>query len=683
MPQHPHSNRLISEKSPYLLQHAHNPVDWVPWGEEAFARAAAEDKPVFLSIGYSTCHWCHVMERESFEDEQVAALLNDGFVSVKVDREERPDIDSVYMAVCQAVTGSGGWPLTIIMTPDRQPFFAGTYLPKEARFGRPGMLEVLPRVRDFWHGKRGEALDLAQRIREALAGQGAVPAAQQADDGLLKQAYAELQGRYDPRHGGFGRAPKFPTPHNLSFLLRRWQDTGEPQALRMVEHTLQAIRRGGIFDQLGFGIHRYSTDAEWLVPHFEKMLYDQALLTIASLEAYQATRDPQVAEMAREIITYVRRDMTSPEGAFYSAEDADSEGVEGKFYVWTEAELREALPGDLADLAMRAYGASPEGNFTDEASGEAVAANILHLPQPVGEARDRLEEARRLLLARREQRVRPLRDDKILADWNGLMVAALARAAWALDDPDCLQAANEAADFVLGRMRDGEGRLWHRFRDGEAAIPGYLDDYAFMAWGLIELYEAGFDPARLEQARDLMQHLLDHFWDPESGGFYATAPYHEELLLRSKDTYDGAVPSGNSVALLNLLRLSRLLGEAEYEQRAEALTRALAGDVARMPSAYTQFLVGLEMALQPGQEIVIAGGTEAERRALLGVLRERFLPHAVVLVLEEQTAPALTALAPWLADYPAAGQPAAAYVCQGGACQSPVTTPASLAAALM
>jgi uncharacterized protein YyaL (SSP411 family) len=683
-------NHLRHESSPYLQQHACNPVEWYPWGPEAFARAAAEDKPVFLSVGYATCHWCHVMERESFEDPAVAALLNEAFISIKVDREERPDIDGVYMAVCQAMTGSGGWPLTIVMAPDKQPFYAATYIPKANRFGRVGMLELVPRLRDFWRRRRSEALDLGAQVSRALQDIRTTPPGGAPHADTLYEAYRDLSASFDRREGGFGQAPKFPVPHHLLFLLRYWRRSADPQALGMVTQTLQAMRRGGICDHVGFGFHRYSTDAQWLVPHFEKMLYDQALLTLAYLDAYQATGDEQYAAVAREIITYVLRDMTAAAGGFYSAEDADSEGVEGKYYVWTVAELAERLEPEDADLARRLWSAAPEGNFTAEASERRSGHNILHQGEPLptlatalglseGELRERRESIRARLHAARQQRVPPLKDDKVLTDWNGLMIAALARAGWVLGEPPYTAAAAAAAGFVRREMVLDNGRLLDRYREGNAGLPAYLDDYAFLTWGLLELYEATFDPAWLEWALELAEQLLQHCWDADGGGFYFTFDDAEALLLRSKDLHDGAIPSGNAVALGNLLRLARLTGRTDLEDRAEGMLQAFGQAVRSNPTAHTHLLSALDFALGPTREVVIVGEPEAaDMQALLRVVREGYRPRQVVLLKSAATAEGLAELAPFTASLAERDGRAAAYVCRGGACELPATAPEQL-----
>ncbi len=639
-----HRNRLQFESSPYLLQHAGNPVDWYPWGTAAFEAAAGEDKPIFLSIGYSTCHWCHVMERESFEDPQVAAMLNETFICIKVDREERPDIDNIYMAVCQVMTGSGGWPLTILMAPDKTPFYAATYIPKGGGYGQKGLIDLAAQVRRLWTTRREEVLAAGReqlaRLRQFME----TPAATGLDAETLHEAYRSFVGRFDKRHGGFGGAPKFPTPHNLGFLLRYWKRTGDARGLSMVERTLKMMRRGGIYDHVGFGFHRYSTDESWLVPHFEKMLYDQALLAYAYLEAFQATGNADYADTAGEIFTYVLRDMTAPEGPFYSAEDADSEGVEGRFYVWSEREIRHLLDARLADLVIRRFHVRPSGNWVDPTGHGDAGSNIFHLEEEPadiaaeggdapGPSGAELERARRLLFEAREKRVHPLKDDKVLTDWNGLMIAALSRGAQVLGEPRYGEAAKKALQFITDRMTDEDGRLLHRYRDGEASIPATLDDYAFLIWGLIEFYEATFDTRVLAHALRLMRDQLAHFWDEDAGGFFFTPDDGEELLLRQKDAYDGAVPSGNSVSMLNLLRLGRMTGDAGLEERAARLGRALSGRVKQFPAGFTQLLCGLSFALGPSHEVVLAGKPgSVDLRAMVEALRSRFIPEKVVLL---------------------------------------------------
>jgi hypothetical protein len=574
--------------------------------------ARDKDLPVFVSIGYSTCHWCHVMERESFEDQEVAQALNRSFISIKVDREERPDIDQIYMNACQMISGRGGWPLTVVMTPDKRPFFAATYIPKHGRFGQAGLLDLLAEISRLWQHDREKITNSARQVTDNMQRLHQNLPETRLDASTLQAAFQSLGQRYDSEHGGFGQAPKFPAPHNLLFLLRYWQRSGTPEALNMVDTTLKAMRQGGIFDHLGYGFHRYSTDRSWLVPHFEKMLYDQAMLIMALAEAYEHTRDPLYAQVIEETAGYVFHDMTDASGAFYSAEDADSEGVEGKFYVWTEQEIDKLLSPEEARLAKKVFGLTPDGNFKDEATGRRTGANILHLRLPLEQAAEslglspenlssQLETVRSKLLTARNQRVRPLLDDKVLTDWNGLMIAALAQAGRILGNDEYTQAAKRAAQFILENMYQ-DGRLLHRYRDGQAAIAGMLDDYAFFIQGLIELHTATAERQHLESALDLTHACLHHFWDP-NGGFYLTPDDGEELLTRPKEVTDGAIPSGNSVFLSNLLRLGQLTDNAELTQKANELITAFSGTVAEIPAGCTFFLCGLDMALQPsGQE---------------------------------------------------------------------------------
>jgi uncharacterized protein YyaL (SSP411 family) len=679
-------NKLIAEKSPYLLQHAYNPVDWYPWGDEAFEKAAKQDRPVFLSIGYSTCHWCHVMEKESFEDQEVARLMNDTFVSIKVDREERPDIDSVYMRVCQMMTGNGGWPLTIMMTSSKKPFFAATYLPREARFGMAGMKQLIPRIKEIWEYDRSQALSsadsLTSMLRTALIEQRGEPLTERT----LEMAYRGLSRNYDAQYGGFSKAPKFPSPHNLMYLLRYWKRTGDEWALKMVETTLGSMRNGGIYDHLGFGFHRYSTDHRWLVPHFEKMLYDQALLAMAYIEAFQATGNRDYGRTAREIFTYVLRDMTAPEGGFYSAEDADSEGEEGRFYLWTEDKIRQTLTKEEAEIFTRVYAVQREGNFRLEATGENTGKNILHVARPLGvlaqelgmssgELEERLGPAREKLFQVRGKRVRPHKDDKILTDWSALMIAAFSKGAQAFQEPAYADAATRAAGFILTRMRDDRGRLLHRYRDGEAAIPAFLDDYAFLVWALVELYEASFEPIHLLQAIELNEVMLQHFWDHDSGGLFSSADDAEGMLVRTKEFYDGAIPSGNSVAMLNLLRLSYLAGNARYGEKAAHLLRACPQTIAEAPSAHTQFMTALDFSLGPSSQVVIVGNPRSDDTAsMIRRLRGSFLPHKVVMLRStEDQDPGIIRLAEYTRDLESIGGKATAYVCRDFRCDLPTT----------
>ena len=678
------ANRLINEKSPYLLQHAHNPVDWFPWCDEAFGKARRENKPIFLSIGYSTCHWCHVMEKESFEDAEVAALMNDVFVSIKVDREERPDLDHLYMTVCQMMTGSGGWPLTIIMTPEKQPFFAATYIPKGSRFGRTGMMELIPRIEEVWKTRHGDVLESASDITSALQHIEKEEQGEELHRDVLDRAFQELAHRFDQTYGGFSGAPKFPTPHQFSFMLRYWKRSGNGEALAMVEKTLQELRWGGIFDQVGFGFHRYSTDREWLVPHFEKMLYDQAMLALAYLETYQATGNDLYADTARQIFTYVFRDMRSPEGAFYSAEDADSEGVEGKFYLWTEDQIREVLNPEEADLVIRAFRVGKNGNFRDEATGKSSGANIFYTGRSLSEIggeikvqdlERKLDLARRKLFEVREKRIHPHKDDKVLTDWNGLMIAALAKGAQVLGDEQYARAASDAVRFILNKMRTRQGRLLHRYRAGDADIPANADDHAFFVWGLIELYAATLDASHLKTAIALSADMMDHFWDSRRGGFYFAPDDGETLIVRKKEIYDGAIPSGNAVAMHNFLRLARITGRPDYEEKASGIMKAFSGQVKGFPSGYTQFLCSLDFALGPSYEVVVVGASEGDgTRKMLNALRSRFMPNQVVLFRpSDEDSSGIEEVAEFIRDHDPRDGKATAYVCLDHACKTPTT----------
>jgi len=688
-------NRLAEEQSPYLRQHKDNPVDWYPWGEDAFEKARAEDKPIFLSIGYSTCHWCHVMEAESFEDEEVAELLNETFVPIKVDREERPDVDTIYMNVCQMMRGQGGWPLTVLLTPDRKPFYAATYLPKEGRFQQMGLMDLIPRVRRMWENERDRLVDDADEVTDLLRrGMDEGAGTDAPGEETLDETFQQLSRQFDDTHGGFGSAPKFPAPHNLLFLLRQWRRTGEERALDVVTKTLDEMRRGGIFDQVGYGFHRYSTDERWVLPHFEKMLYDQAMHVLAYTEAHQATGEARYERTAREVLTYVLRDLRSPEGAFYSAEDADSpdedgEMEEGAFYVWSVEEVRDALDDETAELVVDVYNVEPEGNYQEESTGQRTGKNVLYRQGPLeveaerrgmdeDALRDRLEEARTTLLETRDERPRPGLDDKILTDWNGLMIAALATAGRVFDAPAYSEAAEEAADFLLDTMRDDDGRLLHRYRAGEAGVAAHLDDYAFLTWGLLELYQTTFAPRWLKAALTLIDRALTDFWDDDAGGFFLTADEGEELIVRPKDGADGAMPSGNSVQLSNLLRAARLTGRTELEARAGALARWAGRQVRSRPTGFSALLAGLQFAVGPAREVVIAGAPDAEdTRALVDVVRSLYTPFAVVLQRPTGTS-VLTEIAPFTEAQTPVDGAAAAYVCQEFRCEAPTTDPAAL-----
>ncbi len=670
-------NRLIFEKSPYLLQHAENPMDWHPWGEEAFARAKAEDKPVFLSIGYSTCHWCHVMEHESFEDRQVAAVINRDFIPIKVDREERPDIDNAYMTVCQMMTGSGGWPLNLVLTPDRKPFFAATYIPKTPRGGMVGLIQLMEKIAELWRSDRHRLETTGREVGEALQRlEREAMDRQPLSDLPLRKGFNDFLDSFDRKHGGFGAAPKFPTPHNLALLLRIGHRFGQQRATDMALQTLQAMRMGGIFDQVGFGIHRYSVDERWLVPHFEKMLYDQALVALAALDGYLVSGDEFHAQTAREILEYVLRDLSDPEGGIYCGEDADSEGAEGTFYLWTPEQVREVLGADLATVFCRCYDITEGGNFEGKNIPhleEDVAALAKRVGVDPGELATLLGQARQKLFAARKKRIRPHRDDKVLTGWNGLAIAALARAGALLGEPRFIDAAQGAADFVLARLRHPDGRLLRRWRLGEAAIPGFLEDYAFFVWGLIELHQATFATARLEQALELNGEMERLFKDGQ-GGYFDTGSDAEAVLGRGRSIHDGAIPSSGSVAALNLLRLGRLNGDKALEERGEKLLSSRFGQMAAHPQAYSQSLIALDFALGPAIQVVLVPGSDGSLPAeLLGELRSRLLPTAVVL-LSHPGDRDLEKLAPLVEGKEPVNGQATAYVCVNQACREPVTS---------
>ena len=651
-------NKLIPEKSPYLQQHAYNPVQWYPWCDEAFEKAKKEDKPIFLSIGYSTCHWCHVMEYESFEDEEVAKLMNDIFISIKVDREERPDIDNVYMTVCQMMTGSGGWPLTIIMTPDKKPFFAGTYYPKHSRYRRIGMMDLIPKIKDLWTNKHNEVLESSNQIIQHLTQTKTSAAGSDINEDVLKSAFEMFSNRFDENNGGFGSAPKFPTPHNLLFLLRYWRQSKDNHALQMVEKTLQAMRAGGIYDQIGFGFHRYSTDSEWLIPHFEKMLYDQAMLAMVYTETYQVTKNDLYKKVAKEICAYVLRDLKSQDGGFYCAEDADSESVEGKFYVWHEDEIRRILSKEEAELFIKTFNVKKDGNYSDEATREKASTNILHLKEY---PRTNFESARQKLFNEREKRIHPHKDKKILTSWNGLMIAALAKAACVFENEEYLSAAKKTFDFINSKMIQNRVLL-HSFCDGEAKITAHVDDYAFLIWGLLELYEATFEVKYLKSALDFNEYLLKNFWDDKNGGFYFTSSSGEQLISRQKEIYDGAIPSGNSICILNLLRLAKITANNKLEDYARKIFRAFAENIKSAPYAYTQFLCGVDFTIGPSYEIVISGDEKSEdTKKMVSAVRKEFAPNKVLILNPEGK------------NFCPINGKATAYVCQNYSCKSPTT----------
>lgn len=668
-------NRLIFEKSPYLLQHAENPLDWYPWGDEAFARARQENKPVFLSIGYSTCHWCHVMAHESFEDQETADLINRHFICIKVDREERPDIDNTYMTVCQMMTGSGGWPLTLLLTPERKPFFAATYLPKTSRGGMMGLRDLAGRVAELWHSERQRIEQTGEQISASLLKlEQATHQPAELTDQPLHAARNHFIQAFDRRHGGFGQAPKFPTSHNLSLLLRIAQRFQDEQPKIIALQTLQHMRLGGIFDQIGFGLHRYSVDERWLVPHFEKMLYDQALAALAYLDARQACGEHFYEQVAREILDYLLRDLRHADGGFYCGEDADSEGEEGTFYLWTVKEIKDILGEKDGDLFCRVYGISSGGNFEGK-NIPHLAGDLAETARALGlvaeEFAETLGRSRQQLLAVRNRRIRPHRDDKVLTGWNGLAVAALARGGALLDEPALIAQASKAVDFILKNLRTEQGRLLRRYRAGEAAIPGFLEDYSFLVFGLIELYQASFESRHLAEALHLNQEMLRLFGD-DQGTLYDTGADAETIITRGRTHYDGALPAASSIAVFNLLRLGRLSGDLSLEERGEHMLARLLPSASKNPMAFSQLLIALDYALGPREELVIAlPRADANPADMLSVLRKTLRPRTLVMV-RRPVDPELESLAAPLRGKQAVNQQITAWLCRNQSCHAPI-----------
>jgi hypothetical protein len=663
-PKQKHANKLIDETSPYLLQHAHNPVDWYPWGAEAFARAKAEDKPVLVSIGYSACHWCHVMEHESFEDEGVAAIQNEHFVNIKVDMEERPDVDQIYMNFVQLTTRRGGWPMNVFLTPDKRPFYGGTYFPPNPRYGMPSWSQILMSIAEAYRERRDE---LEKSANEMVAELRRMSRVEAASGGLSAQildtAFASFSRTFDAANGGFGGAPKFPQAMSLEFLLRYHHRTGDERALQMVTHTLDKMARGGIYDQLGGGFHRYAVDAIWLVPHFEKMLYDNAQLARVCLHAYQVTENEFYKRIAVETLEYVRREMLDSRGGFYSTQDADSEGEEGKFFVWTPDEIEEVLGADAAVF---------NAHFDVTAGGNFEGANILNVKNPVATAPG--SDVRQELFETREKRVKPGRDEKVLTAWNGLMLAAFADAAAVLGDAEYLEIAKRNAEFILSQLQL-DGRLRRTWKDGRAKLNGYVEDYANVADGLMVLYEACGEVRYLTEARRLVDVMIDEFWDEESGGFYFTSNDHEELVVRNKDFYDNATPSGNSVAADLLLRLAKLTTDEKYERYAVNVLRLAASQLRRYPQGFGRALSALEFHLADTKEIAVIGprGNELEQ-----YLKRRYLPNAVLAFSDDPVRDAV----PLLKDRPGTDGKPTAYVCENFVCNRPVTKTDELQALL-
>ncbi len=700
---YPYTNHLIHESSPYLLMHAHNPVDWYPWGEQAFELAKRENKPIFLSVGYSTCHWCHVMERESFSNPQIARIMNEDFVNIKVDREERPDIDKMYMTFVQATTGSGGWPMSVFMTPDLKPFFGGTYWPPVDGYGRPGFRTVLTRVAEAWKKDQTRieqsANDVVEQLEKAIHAS-STEEAHIAED-TLSRAYQQIKSGYDPVNGGFGGAPKFPRPAVFNFLLRYYARSGDQDALQTTLHTLQAMADGGIHDHLGGGFHRYSVDARWHVPHFEKMLYDQAQLVIAYLQAYQITHDAFYAGIVRDILGYVLRDMHSAEGGFFSAEDADSqiekgtpEHGEGAFYLWASGQIEEVLGDDSTSVFEYYYDVMPGGNVAPEndPQGEFTGKNILQAVHGIDETARRfdrppaaieamLADARKKLLAARDHRPRPPLDDKILTCWNGLMISAFARAGQVLGDTAYLQAAEGAADFIKTKLYDQQGgRLKRRYRAGDVGINGFLDDYTNLIQGLLDLYEASFRVPDLAWAIKLQEKQDQLFWDDNSGGYFQTPPTDPSILVRMRDAYDGAEPSANSVAAMNLLRLAEMANRPAWRDKAHKLFLAFSRQIEQAPETVPQMMAAVDFALSKPLQVVIAGNPALpETRALLDVVNRRYFPNKVLFVVDGPDHKQLGGWLPFIEGMRPIGGKPTAYVCENYSCRLPTTDPSRVA----
>ena len=674
-------NRLADETSPYLLQHKDNPVDWYPWGAEALERARAEDRPILLSVGYSACHWCHVMAHESFEDDDTARLMNELYVNVKVDREERPDVDSVYMTAVQQMTQHGGWPMTVFLTPEGAPFYGGTYYPPEPRHGMPSFRDVLTAVAEAYRDRRDDVERSAAELHDVLRqGSLARPTPGTLETGILDRAYGGLASRYDARNGGFGGAPKFPQPMLLELMLRHWKRTGEPQALRMVEQTLRRMAAGGMYDHLGGGFARYSTDARWLVPHFEKMLYDNALLARVYLHGWQATGHEPYRRVVEETLAYVLREMTSPEGAFYSAQDADSEGEEGRFYVWSVEEVDALLGSEEGALFRRYYDVAPGGNWEGRSILHAERT-IADVAREAGVTEERLHDVvqrgRDVLYNARSRRVWPGRDDKVLTAWNAMMVHTLAEAGRATGRAEWVSAADRAADFLLAELRR-DGRLLRTWKDGRAKIDAFLEDHALLADALLALYETTWEPRRLTEARELADAMLERFWDEEDGVLYDTASDAEKLVVRPRDLFDNATPSGNSVAVGVLLRLGRVLGEPRYAQAGRRVLESLAEVMGRVPMGFGHLLGALDFELATPREVAFVGAPgDADTDALTRVLARAYLPNTIGVL--GRGAGGESPAIPLLADRGLVDGRPAAYVCERYACRMPVTEPAELA----
>lgn len=677
-------NRLINEKSPYLRQHASNPVDWFAWSDEAFEIAKSQNKPIFLSIGYSTCHWCHVMEHESFSDPEVAAMMNESFINIKLDREERPDIDSVYMSVCQMLTGSGGWPLTVMLTPDKKPFFAGTYFPKESKYGRIGMIELIRRVNEAWTNQGDMVMGSAEEITTKIFTENNKFIDLQSD--ISDYCFDMFAGNFDEENGGFGNAPKFPSPHNLEFLLNYGIRKNSPRAVHFCEKTLLKMSFGGIFDHLGYGFHRYSTDKVWLVPHFEKMLYDQALIGDIYMKAYLTTKNKLLLKTASEILDYVSTYMMSPEGAFYSAEDADSEGTEGKFYVWTKSEIKEILGLEQSEIFCDIYQLRDSGNFHDEIAGTANGNNILHLRQSIediclekslepNDIYEFIQSGREKLINIRNKRIRPLRDEKVLTDWNSMMISTFALYGFHLDSQVHLNIAINAYNFLEEKMYGSDRSLMHRWMDGDAAYKGNLDDYSYFIRASIDLYIATANTKYLLNAINTTNYVNEKFLDAERGGYYFSPADSVDLIVRKKEIHDGAIPSGNSIMLNNLLKLSSITNDEKYKSIAEKCARYFSKDISTYPAGYSKFVSSLSMLFHSTTEIIIAGDEKDDNySAMLDIIRKNYLPDSVIICNTSQ----MQEIVPELKNKTKIDNQTTVYICKNYSCRQPVNNPLAL-----
>ena len=677
-------NQLSKSLSPYLLQHSTNPVDWYPWGEKAFLKAKQENKPIFLSIGYSTCHWCHVMEHESFQDISVAKLMNEKFVNIKVDREEMPEIDHLYMSVCQAMTGRGGWPLTIIMSPDKNPFFAGTYFPRETVGKRPGMLQLLPSLENAWKNKKDDIENTIDKVKNYLVQINTGNGGEDWDETYIKNSFRSFASKFDPDYGGFGKAPKFPSAHNLIFLLRFSHFYKDPTSLKMVETSLQYMRRGGIYDHIGLGFHRYSTDKQWFLPHFEKMLYDQAMLAIAYLETFNKTKNPDYGNIALEIFEYIKREMTDKEGGFFSAEDADTEGEEGAYYTWTIDEIEQILGSENGKRFTKIYGFEKNGNFFDESTGHSNGKNIPYLSREIkvlSKKHKMEEELMRTfikssidkLYKERSKRIRPLKDDKILTDWNGLMIASLAYGGLVLNDESLIKSAKKAYNFINEKLTDKKGKLLKRYRLGNSGLAPHIDDYAFLIWGCLNLYDATYEVEYLNQSVKLAKIMITDFSD-ENGGFFIGAKDSEKLMIRSKDSYDGAIPSGNSVAVNNLFRLSKMTGNQEYKKYAINTLKYFSNISKQSLTGFSHMTTGFMFDYKDPIELVIVGdGEKVDLRILSNKINEVYYPNKIILFKDASSDSHLEKIAPWVKDYKMIDNKTTYYLCKNFSCERPTT----------